>query len=156
MENYSEFYSFMSEYTDFFFSVMKKEEQKMKALYSRDLTKINEILRQHQETEKLVADYESRRMELHKSLGLEGKTFREIIDESTTGKEELMELYSKLSGYVMNTKEYNSKSLDFAKMNLEIVDSIKSDGISDAQCYDSSGKTTASANNKSTFFNAKV
>ena len=44
MENYEEFYEFMSEYTDFYNEVSKNEKIKMDALASDDLQMINKVL----------------------------------------------------------------------------------------------------------------
>lgn len=157
MENYQEFYRFMSDYADFFGGIMEKEERKMKALYSRDLDKLEIILKEHQETEKKVEELEKKRLELHKRLGIENKTFKEIIsEESGSEKTSLREVYSRLCSFVSSTKHYNEKSLEFARINLDIVEEIKTNGIADAQCYDMNGITSFSAVKKPTFFNTKI
>lgn len=157
MNNYNDFYGFMSEYTEMFEGIEKKEEAKLKALYSRDLTKINEILTEHQKTEKLVSDYEKKRLQLHEKLGLSGKTFKEIIDaENGEFKTELQSLYNRLRISVRNTKRYNQKSLEFSQMNLDIIRQINDSGLSDPQCYNSKGITNTSKKDIPTFVNTKI
>lgn len=157
MENYKEFFSFMNEYADLFEGVAIKEEQKFKALYSRDLTKIDDILIAHQKNEKLVTEYENKRIELNKKLGFGDKTFKEIIDgESGEQKAELLVIYNRLNNSVKTTKLYNEKSLEFAKMNLDIIEEIESNSANNPQCYDAKGSTKGSLNEKPAFFNAKI
>lgn len=157
MENYQEFFSFMSEYADLFEDVAEKEEEKFKALYSRDLTKIEGVLTEHQKTEKSINEYEIKRIELNKKLGFGDKTFKEIIDgEDGQQKSELLTIYNRLNSSVKTTKIYNEKSLEFAKMNLEIIEEIKSNIDTNAHCYDAKGSTKVSSKEKPAFFNAKI
>jgi len=157
VKNYEDFFSFMSEYADLFDEVAKKEEQKFKALCSRDLSKLNSILIEHQKTEKMINEYENKRTALNERLGFGDKTFKEIIDgEEGQEKSELLAIYNRLNNSVKTTKLYNEKSLEFAKINLEIIEQIKASKDINSQCYDAKGTTKTSISEKPAFLNAKI
>ena len=85
MENYEEFYNFMLEYTEFFEETAVKEREKMSALLSDDLKRIEKCLNEHQSTIKKAERFEQDRQKLLDKIGFSGKSFRQIIDISPTG-----------------------------------------------------------------------
>ena len=91
MENYEEFYNFMLEYTEFFEETAVKEREKMSALLSDDLKRIEKCLNEHQSTIKKAERFEQDRQKLLDKIGFSGKSFRQIIamaegEERTTEK----------------------------------------------------------------------
>lgn len=79
MENYEEFYNFMLEYTEFFEETAVKEREKMSALLSDDLKRIEKCLNEHQSTIKKAERFEQDRQKLLDKIGFSGKSFRQII-----------------------------------------------------------------------------
>ena len=61
----------MSQYTEFYFEVSANEEEKMNALSSDNLTKINKILSEYQMFIKMAEQYEKKRQQLF-NLGFVG------------------------------------------------------------------------------------
>ena len=121
MDNYDEFYDFMEQYIDFYNDVCNNEKNKMDALESDNLKLINEVLSDYQVFVTRAELYEKRRKELFKKIGLDGKTFREIVDmETGVQREELENLFLDFRDAVSTAREYNSRSLEIVKKNLYI------------------------------------
>lgn len=140
MKYYEEFYDFMQKYTDFYIDISENEKEKMNALSSDDLAKINKILSEYQIYVKKTELYEKRRKELFGKIGIEGKTFKEIVDmETGENHEELEDLFYSFRDAVMSAKEYNMRSLEIARNNIKAMGMLDYDGISDPACYDKNG-----------------
>ena len=142
MKNYDEFYDFMEQYTDFYAEVSENEKTKMDALASEDLELINKVLADYQVFVSKAENYEKRREELFKKIGLDGKTFREIVDsESGDRREELEDLFGDFRDAVIAARDYNSRSLDIVKKNLKEM-GMQDYDINDPACYDKSGNVS--------------
>lgn len=138
MNSYDEFYDFMQQYTDFYNEVSDNEKQKMDALSSEDLPLINKVLSEYQIYVTKAEVYEKKRTELFKKLGIEGKTFRDIVDTETGERhDELEDLFYDFREAVMSAREYNRRSLEIVKKNLR---ETGLDGYeNDPACYDRKG-----------------
>jgi hypothetical protein len=142
MKNYDEFYDFMEQYTDFYAEVSENEKTKMDALASENLELINKVLADYQVFVSKAENYEKRREELFKKIGLDGKTFREIVDaESGDRREELEDLFCDFRDAVIAARDYNSRSLDIVKKNLKEM-GMQDYDINDPACYDKSGNVS--------------
>jgi hypothetical protein len=142
MKNYDEFYDFMEQYTDFYAEVSENEKLKLDALASEDLELINKVLSDYQVYVSKAENYEKRREELFKKIGLDGKTFREIIDmETGDRREELEDLFFDFRDAVIAARDYNSRSLDIVKKNLKEM-GMQDYDINDPACYDKSGNVS--------------
>ena len=142
MKNYDEFYDFMEQYTDFYAEVSENEKIKMDALASEDLELINKVLADYQVFVSKAENYEKRREELFKKIGLDGKTFREIVDaESGDRREELEDLFCDFRDAVIAARDYNSRSLDIVKKNLKEM-GMQDYDINDPAFYDKSGNVS--------------
>ena len=142
MKNYDEFYDFMEQYTDFYAEVSENEKTKMDALASENLELINKVLADYQVFVSKAENYEKRREELFKKIGLDGKTFREIIDmETGDRREELEDLFFDFRDAVIAARDYNSRSLDIVKKNLKEM-GMQDYDINDPVCYDKSGNVS--------------
>ena len=142
MKNYDEFYDFMEQYTDFYAEVSENEKTKMDALASENLELINKVLADYQVFVSKAENYEKRREELFKKIGLDGKTFREIIDmEIGDRREELEDLFFDFRDAVIAARDYNSRSLDIVKKNLKEM-GMQDYDINDPACYDKSGNVS--------------
>jgi hypothetical protein len=142
MKNYDEFYDFMEQYTDFYAEVSENEKTKMDALASENLELINKVLADYQVFVSKAENYEKRREELFKKIGLDGKTFREIIDmETGDRREELEDLFFDFRDAVIAARDYNSRSLDIVKKNLKEM-GMQDYDINDPACYDKSGNVS--------------
>jgi len=141
-EQYGRFLKFMTDYADYFERVMKREEEKFLALYSRDAKRMDAAFNLHIDTEEEISQLETDRLELNKNLGFEDMTFRQIIDalppDENAKKHELQKVLDRLTFTVEQTKQFNKKSLEFAQMNLDLVAKINGAFI-DAPSYTADG-----------------
>ncbi len=139
MENFNEFYDFMLEYTEFFEETAVKEREKMSALLSEDLKRIEKCLNEHQSTIKKTERYEQEREKLQAKLGIGGMSFRQII-ATLDGEEhdKLRKLYNRFKVAVDNVSHANKTSLQIAETNMKIIEKL-SPSVTDAKCYDSTG-----------------
>lgn len=148
MENFNEFYDFMTEYTVFLEETAEKEKEKLSALLSDDLKRIEHCLNEHQFTIKKTERFEQQREELQNKLGIGGLTFKEIINRCADADEKdlLGKLYTRFITAVDNVKHANKTSLQVAQMNLKIFEEIMPSGVTDAKCYDVKGVSSGRKN----------
>lgn len=141
MENFNEFYDFMLEYTEFLEETAEKEKDKLSALLSDDLKRIEHCLNEHQSTIKKTELLEKEREKLQKNLGIGGLTLKEIIEKCSDPEEKdlLNKLYIRFKTAIENVKHSNKTSLQVAQMNLRIIEETMPNGVTDAKCYNSKG-----------------
>jgi hypothetical protein len=121
---------------------IENEKLKMDALASEDLELINKVLADYQVFVSKAENYEKRREELFKKIGLDGKTFWEIVDaECGDRREELEDLFCDFRDAVIAARDYNSRSLDIVKKNLKEM-GMQDYDINDPACYDKSGNVS--------------
>lgn len=158
MADYSKIYAFLKEYDAFLEEAESKEQEKMHALLSNDVKNIESVIAEHQFTVKKMQEFENRRIELFIIEDIENVGFKEVM-ESFSGEEKknLEEIYSSFSLHIRNIKDFNSKSLEIANLNLKIMDELNmnSSAVSDANCYNQNGIQNGSVR-KSSMFNTKI
>lgn len=138
----------MIEYTEFLEETAEKEKEKLSALLSDDLKRIEHCLNEHQFTIKKTERFEQEREELQKKLGIGGLTFKEIMGRCIDAEEKelLGKLYTRFVTAVDNVKHANKTSLQIAQMNLKIFEEIMPSGVTDAKCYDVKGVSSGRKN----------
>lgn len=141
MENFDVFYDFMTEYTDFLEETAEKEKDKLSALLSDDLKRIEHCLNEHQSTIKRTELFEREREKLQKKLGIGGLTLKEIIENCSDPdeKELLTKLSLRFKTAIDNVKHANKTSLQVAQMNLQIIEDVMPAGVTDAKVYNAKG-----------------
>ncbi len=155
---YDKLYSFLSEYNEFLKEAEQKENEKLQALLSNDVKRVETVIAEHQFTVKKMQDFEQKRIELFILENIEGLSFKEVVN-SFEGEErkKLKAVYDEFSLRVKNIKDYNSKSLEIANLNLKIMDELNmnSQQVSDANCYNQNG-IQSGYTRKSNLFNTKI
>lgn len=130
----------MKDYTCFFQAAAEQEEEKLRALLSDDLHRIERALTEHQRITKQVEQYEQQRMALQERIGLGGKSFRDIIAMADSeNRQDLKLLFRAFDAAIRNIKHSNSRSLEIARLNLQILEEISPAGITDAHLYNQKG-----------------
>lgn len=158
-----ELISFLHDYTAFFEHVVEEEKDKLDSLLSYDLKRIEHSIAEQQAVEMKLATMEKKREQLQKEAGVEGKTFREIqalaLEED---KKVLGELLGRMQEAITNIKYYNGKSLEFAKANLNTIQSLagpNTDKEKELQGYASIAKSKgkqAGWTSQKTIFETKI
>jgi hypothetical protein len=161
MEKYTQFYDFMLSYAEFFEEICNLEEEKFKALYSREPERIDAALKEQVHTERRTFDFEEKRTSLQSDLGFAGKKFSEIIEEfgqehgtNTAEYKDFKDVLQRLRVAVDKTKLFNKKSLEFAQMNLDIIGEISGIENTDTSTYSPKGEQKDVS--RPSFFNKSV
>ncbi len=141
LENFNEFYDFMTEYTEFLEETAEKEKDKLSALLSDDLKRIEHCLSEHQSTIKKTERYEHDREKLQKKLGIADYTLKQVVEACSDPEEkELLEKMAvRFKTAIDNVKHSNKTALQVAQMNLQIIESVMPQGVTDAKCYNAKG-----------------
>lgn len=115
-----EFCSLMREYTVFLEESAQKEKDKLSALLSDDLTKIEQVITSEQTLEKQINGYEKNRLALLEKMGCPQKTFREVLLTLPDGEQaEMNKVFARMQKATDTIKYYNEKSLEYVKGNLK-------------------------------------
>ncbi|MEM1485295.1 hypothetical protein V6615_10510 [Oscillospiraceae bacterium PP1C4] len=151
------FFEFMETYTEFFESMVSVEKEKLEALLSFQLKKIEQAISAGQANAMKLENYEKKRMELQVQAGFAEATFQEIIDSIDGELKKVLEnLLRRMNNAVQEIKFYNGKSMGLAKINLQSInDAVPSSARSEAQGY-TSLKTQADAYKNTVSFETKI
>jgi len=141
LDYFAEFYDFMTEYTEFLEETAEKEKDKLSALLSDDLKRIEHCLNEHQSTIKRTELYEKEREKLQKRIGIGDMTLKEIISgcKDPEEREMLEKLATRFKTAIDNVKHANKTALQVAQMNLQIIENVSPLGVTDAKCYNAKG-----------------
>ncbi len=158
MADYNKIYSFLKDYNEFLSEAEKKEQEKMNAMLSNDVKYVEKVIAEYQFTVKKMQDFEQKRIELFIMEDIEDVNFKTVI-ESFEGDERknLKKLYDEFVLHVKNIKDFNSRSLEIANLNLKIMDELNmnNDNISDPNCYNQNGIQNGTSRRNS-LFNTKI
>lgn len=140
MENYNKLKTFMGEYISLFDEVKQHEKNKMQALLSNDLKKIESAMQVYQTDIKKIELVEKQRRELFSSLGFGEKTFEEIANDfDGDDKYGLLKMRSQLQGIVRDIQYLNQKSMEIANIQLGYYNELAKD--EETHMYNAKGKS---------------
>lgn len=119
-----ELIEFMEVYTCFFEQVESKQEEKLEALLSGDLKKVEGAIVMQQALDKQITNMEQQRIETFMRLGIPEKTFRELVEENQgENKKALGNLFERLDRSIGNIRFLNKKAIKLAQDALSKTDS---------------------------------
>lgn len=114
-----ELFSFLEEYADFLAHMVKDEEEKLAALLSNSLPRIESAISTAQANAKQMENFELSRMRLQEQAGYGGMSFSEIIESAPEEESQGLEaLLRRIQGYVDDIKFHNTKSMRVARTNM--------------------------------------
>ena len=114
----------MEVYTCFFEQVESKQEEKLEALLSGDLKKVEGAIVMQQALDKQITNMEEQRIETFMRLGIPEKTFRELVEENQgENKKALGNLFERLDRSIGNIRFLNKKAIKLAQDALSKTDS---------------------------------
>lgn len=150
------FCTFMEEYTGFFEHMAEQEKEKLEALLSYQLKRIEQAISLQQARAMQLDNYEKKRLELQTAAGFDGKTFREIIAATDgTLRARLEKLFERTDAAVQLVQFYNQKSMESVKLDLQKINGdALSDDRSEARSYTAQKTQTAGYSQSS--FEAKI
>lgn len=123
MQAYEEFLGFIEEYTDFLQQMVKDENEKLSALQSRELSRIEHSITTAQANAKKLENYEAKRVKLQQRLGYEGMSFREIIEQAPEDQQAWLGLmFDRFERNVNEIRFRNDKSMAVARDSMMDID----------------------------------
>lgn len=129
-----ELFSFLEDYAEFLAHMVKDEEEKLSALLSNLLPRIEGAISTAQANAKQMENFELTRMRLQEQAGYGGMSFSEIIENAPDEERQSLEaLLMRIQGYVDDIKFHNTKSMRVARTNiLEMNPNADLSGMSQA------------------------
>lgn len=110
---------FLKEYVIFFEEINRQQQEKLEVLTVGELKLIEEAIVIQQASDKQLQYMEQQRIALFRELGIEGKTFKEVIgDAKGEEKKELEILYKELDSDISNIRYLNQKAIRLAESAL--------------------------------------
>ena len=119
MAAFDEYYGFMEKFIAFYKEAQKAELEKLEALMSCELPRIQEAMKNYQSLIAKAQAFEDERIELCKGLGFENMAFSEVLRhfDEEQGKK-LSEQKERLSSLIKTIKYLNKRSMDFVNVQL--------------------------------------
>lgn len=119
---YTELIDFYEEYAAFLAQVLRDEEEKLQALLSNSLPRIEHAISAAQANAKQMENLELRREMLQERAGCGGKTFREILELVPQEEQAAFQsLFERIQKAVELIKFHNEKSMSVARANVKAV-----------------------------------
>lgn len=114
-----ELFSFLEEYADFLAYMVHDEEEKLAALLSNSLPRIEKAIATAQANAKQMENYELRRIRLQEQAGYGGASFAEIVEYAPEEEQQsLAALLQRIQNTVETIKYHNTKSMNVARTNM--------------------------------------
>lgn len=116
------FLVFLQRYNSFLLKMAQDEDEKLQALVSGQLTRIEHALSTAQANAKQIENLEVKRMELQEQAGVEGMTFSQILallPEELRAEGEA--LFAQFEKHLNDVKFRNGKSMDYARAHLQAI-----------------------------------
>lgn len=119
---YTELIDFYEEYAAFLAQILRDEKEKLQALLSNSLPRIEHAISEAQANTKQMENMELRREVLQEAAGFGGRTFREIIESVPEDEKAAFQaLFERIQNDVEQIKFHNEKSMSVARANVKAV-----------------------------------
>lgn len=133
MDTFKELHHYLTEYTQFYMTVVDFEVKKLSAILNNDLKEIEKNILLQQAFLMKIEAKERGRLKFTQSLGFDNQSLKVIIDGHTgVEKAQLTKIYDDLSQIILDIQHYNKKSMELAQMNLKLfqTDAMKNEEAS--------------------------
>ncbi len=148
MSKFNSYYDFMEKYELFYKTVLDAEEEKLNALLSNNLSRIEASLSAYQSYIKQTQQFEEKRIELCRFLGFKSMAFSDIIsDFSNQEKQKLILQKNRLEAIVKLISYLNRKSLEISEIQLKFVEELAEKSPENLKFYNSKGKSDSTLRN---------
>lgn len=138
MSDFSAFAELMKEFIEFFDMLIPIEEDKLKATVKNRVSLVEDYMHKEQAAVMRLRGLEQKREAEQKRLGLEGCTFRQILEKvPDTDAAMLKPLFDKMDSQIRTMQSLSGSIKDAIEVNLRVIE-LNLAG-------DSSGKATYSA-----------
>lgn len=132
----------MEEYIQFFEKAQEKQNEKMEALISGQLSRVEETIVMQQALDKQISNMETRRIVFFQDSGYGDATFKTIIDQADKeDQKNLLGLYYRLEKALNSMKYLNQNAMKLAQTKLVKMGAAPQEPISSRGNPYRSGKT---------------
>lgn len=116
----------LKESADLYKNFLELEYKKYDTIIKNDIDALDDIVSKEQAFYMQMRGLEQKREKLIDSMGMNGKTLKEIIDSEVSDKNELLGEYEELKGIISEVKKINSLSKTLIEVRLRRIDKAKS------------------------------
>lgn len=142
MSKFSMYYDFMDKYEEFYKTVKQAEEEKLQAIMLNNLTKMESSLSAYERIVKQAQQYEEKRLELCKSMGIDGTSFNSVVSHFEGEEKRKLILQKVRLEMLVETVNYlNKKSLEISDIQLRYSEELAKKLPEATNCYNSKGET---------------
>lgn len=161
MENlttYQQYFSFMSEYASFLEAMVDTEREKLDALLSNQLKRIEHSVSCQQAVSMQIENYEKRRLQLQTDAGFGDLPFHEMIEQvDSEEQEKLKKIFDRMRKAAEEVKFLNEKSMKLVKVNMQALSSaVPSDMQANSSGYTQDGVPPEWKQDRKTLFETKI
>lgn len=131
MQDYSAFIDIIREFIQLFEALIPVEQAKLEAAVDNKVTAVEDCMNREQAAVLKIRGLEKKREDLQKEMGLEGYTFRQILEAAPPEiSSTLRPLFDRLSEQVETFRSVSAQAKDMIEVNLHVVQSrLSEDGI---------------------------
>ena len=124
MNEYSFFIETIKEFIQLFEALVSVEQTKLDAAVNNKVSFVEECMNKEQAAVLKLKGLEQKREAAQKELGLEGLTFRQILENVPENvRSELSPLFDRLSELVQNFQSVSDSAKDIIELNLHMIQS---------------------------------
>lgn len=114
-----DYFTFLEEYTQFLERMTEDESEKLAALSSRDLPRIEQSITVSQANAKRLENYELKRVEIQDKAGYGGCTFAQLLERTDPFEQDwLRQVFDRFERSVSEIRFRNDKSMAVARDNM--------------------------------------
>jgi hypothetical protein len=127
---------FLNEYAIFLEDMIKVEQEKLSALVTNDLVRIEHSITEQQATAKQFENMERKRLVIQADAGYQDRTFSEIIEAvELEKKDQLQTTFNRIQKAISQIKFLNNKAMDVVKTNVSMQMSVSGQQAQQAYGY---------------------
>lgn len=143
MNPQDEFYSFLQDYAEFLEDMVKQEQEKLAALVSNELVRIEHSITVQQATAMKFDNMEQKRLKLQAQAGFQGLSFSEIIDQVAVEEQSALQLiFKRIQQALDQIKFYNTKSMNVVRTHINLSKTAADNQVSQAYGYSKDQEAT--------------
>lgn len=122
MERFSDFILIIKDFIQLFGALTEVEQTKLNAAVENKITFVEECMNKEQAAILRLRGLDQRREKAQKELGMEGASFREILEQVSEEEEkELRPLFQELSEKVSRFQSVSDSAKDIIEVNLHTI-----------------------------------
>lgn len=157
MNDFSDYSRIIEEFITLFDNLIPIEQEKLDAAVKNQVTFIEDCMHREQAAVLQLRGLEQKREAEQKRLGMEGYTFRQILEQVPPETDALLRpLFDRLSERVRSFQSVSTSAKDIIEVNLHKIQSALASEDPGKNTYSASGRKKDTANNKNHFTSRSV